>query len=66
MKHLFVQISKQSELAELIRETSLIIWDKVPITHRYIFEVVERTLTDVCSNNQPFGGKLLIFGGDFM
>lgn len=58
-------ISKQSELAELIRETSLIIWDEAPMTHRYIFEAVERTFRDVCSTNEPFGGKLLIFGGDF-
>lgn len=35
------------------------------MTHRYIFEAVERTFRDVCSTNEPFGGKLLIFGGDF-
>ena len=37
-------ISKQSELAQLIRETSLTIWDEAPMTHHYTVEVVKRSL----------------------
>jgi len=33
---------KHSELAELIRQTSLVIWDEVPMTHRHVFEMVDR------------------------
>ena len=58
-------ISKQSELAQLIRETSLIIWDEAPMTHRHTVEAVERSLRDLCNQNQIFGGKMVIFGGDF-
>ena len=28
-------------------------------------EIVDKTLQDVCYNNEPFGGKLIILGGDF-
>ena len=28
-------------------------------------EIVNNTLQDVCSNKIPFGGKLIILGGDF-
>jgi len=58
-------ISKPSKLAQLIRETSLIIWDEAPITHGYTVEAVERSVQDLCNQNQIFGGKMTIFGGDF-
>ena len=28
-------------------------------------EIVDKTLQDVCYNNEPCGGKLIILGGDF-
>ncbi|XP_071902732.1 uncharacterized protein [Coffea arabica] len=64
-------INKNSDLAKLIREASLIIWDETPMAHRYGFETVDRTLNDILrfdynhSENQIFGGKLIILGGDF-
>ena len=58
--------SKHLELAELIRQTSLVIWDEAPMMHRHIFETVDRTFRDICGKKlQPFGGKLIVFGGDF-
>jgi len=58
-------ISKQIELAQLIREASLIIWDEAPMTHRYTLDIVEHSLHDIYNKNQPFCGKMLIFRGDF-
>jgi len=59
-------VSKHSELAELIGQTSLVIWDEAPMTHRHVFETVDRTLRDICGDElQPFGGKLIVFAGDF-
>ena len=37
-------ISKQFELEEPIRETSLIIWDEAPMTYCYMFEDIKREL----------------------
>lgn len=28
-------------------------------------EIVNRTLQDICNNKLPFGGKLILLGGDF-
>ncbi|XP_057465712.1 uncharacterized protein LOC130755327 [Actinidia eriantha] len=51
--------------AELFRETKLIIWDEVPMQHRYCVETVDRTLKDICDNINPFGGITVVLGGDF-
>ncbi|XP_074314082.1 uncharacterized protein LOC141649287 [Silene latifolia] len=59
------QISKKSSLAELIRACSLIIWDEAPMAKRNSIEYFEKTLCDVCSSTELFGGKLVVFGGDF-
>ena len=56
---------KQSLQAELFRETKLIIWDEVPMQHRYCVETVDRTLKDICDNINPFGGITVVLGGDF-
>ena len=58
-------VSKQSGLANLLRETLLIIWDETPMSNRYVIEAVDRTLQDVCDNTSPFGGKCIVFSGDF-
>ena len=58
-------ISAQSTLAKLIRRTALIVWDEAPMAHRYHLEAFDRTLRDVTGNDDPFGGKVLVLGGDF-
>ncbi|KAK9713953.1 hypothetical protein RND81_06G060800 [Saponaria officinalis] len=40
-------VKQNSHLAELLRETSLIIWDEAPMDHRYAFEALDRTLRDI-------------------
>jgi hypothetical protein len=64
-------ISRGSTMAALLQETSLILWDEAPMTSHYCFEALDRTLRDVLSADDsaksalPFGGKTVIFGGDF-
>ena len=60
-------ITKNSYLGDLIRRTSLIIWDEVPMQHKACFEAVNRTLNDVCSsgNQKLFDGIPTVLGGDF-
>ena len=66
IKATYCSFSKHSELADLIRQTSLIIWDEAPMSHRWVIETVDRTLRDICDQkNMPFGGKLIVLGGDF-
>jgi hypothetical protein len=61
-------IPKQSQLAELLRETKLIIWDEVPMQHKHCFTAVHRSLCDVLDkpiDGPLFGGIPAVLGGDF-
>ena len=69
--HSVAGIKHGSELAELIKQTSLIIWDEAPMQHRHAFECVDRSLRDIMSSVDPlragipFGGISIVFGGDY-
>ncbi|SAM00063.1 hypothetical protein [Absidia glauca] len=58
-------ITKNSKLAELLRMTTLLIWDEVPMQNKSCFETVDRTLRDIRSSNVLFGGLPVVLGGDF-
>nr|XP_020179791.3 ATP-dependent DNA helicase PIF1-like [Aegilops tauschii subsp. strangulata] len=57
--------SKQSGTAELLRRASLIIWDEVAMTKRQAVEALDRSLQDITGVLSPFGGKVIVLGGDF-
>ncbi|XP_066341090.1 uncharacterized protein [Miscanthus floridulus] len=57
--------TKQSGTAMLLREASLIIWDEIAMTKRQAIETLDRTFQDIMGCDQPFGGKVMLFGGDF-
>ena len=57
-------IKAQSALAKMVRISKLIIWDEVFSCHRYNVEALERTLKDIMASDEPFGGKVICFGGD--
>lgn len=59
------KIKKQTDLADLIRRASAIVWDEAPMANRYAFETVNKSFQDIMENELPFGGKTMIFGGDF-
>ncbi|XP_020979664.1 uncharacterized protein LOC107641255 [Arachis ipaensis] len=56
---------------ELLIQSSLIIWDEIPMLNKMCFEALDRTLRDLMSvtdqhkTHQPFDGKVVILGGDF-
>ncbi|XP_021725284.1 ATP-dependent DNA helicase PIF2-like [Chenopodium quinoa] len=58
-------VPKQGSLAALIKETTLIIWDEASMARKENIESVELLLRDLCDPDQPFGGKVIVFGGDF-
>nr|XP_025648288.1 uncharacterized protein LOC112743284 [Arachis hypogaea] len=64
-------INQNSPLAELIIRCKLIIWDEAPMVNRLCIEALDRTMRDILrfknanSLQQPFGGKTVVFGGDF-
>ncbi len=58
-------IHKHDDLAALIRQTKLILWDEAPMTNKLAFEAVDRTLRDLTDKNEPFGGIIFIMSRDF-
>ncbi|CAN6708141.1 unnamed protein product [Malus baccata var. baccata] len=62
---LMCSIGKQSDLAKLIQKEKAIIWDEATMTYRHAFEELDRTFRDLTYIDLPFGGKIMIFGGDF-
>ncbi|KAL6565353.1 hypothetical protein OROGR_002304 [Orobanche gracilis] len=58
-------ISKQSVHARVIIAAKLIIWDEASMAHRKSIEAVDALLRDLMENDLPFGGKTIVFGGDF-
>ena len=64
-------ISHDSDIAHLIKSTSLIIWDEAPMQHRHAFECLDRSLRDIMKSVSPeraemhFGGIPILLGGDF-
>jgi hypothetical protein len=47
-----------------IIEVALIIWDEVAMTKGQSIEMLDRSLQDIMGCELPFGGKVMVFGGD--
>ncbi|XP_031116779.1 uncharacterized protein LOC116020446 [Ipomoea triloba] len=64
-------ISQGSQLAELLIQAKLIIWDEAPMMHKHCFEALDKTMRDLMRYSDPhsvhktFGGKTVLLGGDF-
>lgn len=59
-------IKKRTNLADLLKATKLIIWDEVPMQHRFGPEAFDRSCRDILDQpTKPFGGITVVFGGDF-
>ena len=58
-------ISRQSTTASLLRSARLLLWDEAVMTHRRAFEAVDRTLRFIRDNPTPFGGGVVVLGGDW-
>lgn len=67
----FCRVSAESDKADLLRKADLLIWDEAAMSHRHNFESVDRMLRDLMRKeghfhvDLPFGGKTILFGGDF-
>ncbi|KAM3367371.1 hypothetical protein ACQJBY_016147 [Aegilops geniculata] len=65
------EIKQGSHLAELLKKTSLILWDEAPMANKHCFEALDKSLRDILrftnenSSEKPFGGMTIILGGDF-
>ncbi|GJT19598.1 DNA helicase [Tanacetum coccineum] len=59
-------IKKNSYLADLLRQTNLIIWDEAPMNDHRCFEVLDHCLRDILDiTDTLFGGRSIMLEGDF-
>jgi hypothetical protein len=62
----YCTFTKQSGTAKLLQSASLIIWDEASMTKRQAVEALDNSMRDIMSRpDLPFGGKTVVFGGDF-
>ncbi|XP_054789485.1 uncharacterized protein LOC129295029 [Prosopis cineraria] len=54
-----------SAIATLIQITDLIVWDEAPMVKKHYVEAFDRTMKDIMRDDRIFGGKVVVFGGDF-
>ena len=65
------EIKQKTQTAKLLLKTSIILWDEAPMANRNCFEAVSRSLQDILqiedpkNLEKPFGGKVVVLGGDF-
>ncbi|XP_071939243.1 uncharacterized protein [Coffea arabica] len=59
------QLSKQDSVARLLCESKLILWDEASMAIRETIEAFDHLLRDIIESELPFGGKVIVFGGDF-
>ena len=58
-------ISRNSAIAKVLRQASIILWDECTMAHKKSLEALNRTMMDLRGNQQLFGGALLLLSGDF-
>jgi ATP-dependent DNA helicase PIF1 len=59
------KFSKQCDTVDLLHRAALIIWDKVAMTKRQSVEMLDRSLQGIMGCELLFGGKVMVFCGDF-
>ena len=62
----FCSIPKNSQHADLLQVTKVIIWDEIGAQHRYVVEALDCTLQDICDDSWLLGGITTILGGNFL
>ena len=65
-EHSTCKFSEKTNSGKTIKLASIIIWDEAPMQSRWSIEAVNRSLQYLMNKPDiPFGGKLMVFGGDF-
>lgn len=65
MENSVANVKPASAEAQELRNASLILWDEAPMAPATAFECIDRLLRDITKTHKPFGGKVILLGGDF-
>lgn len=58
-------MTTQEKAAKKLASCQLIICDEASMIPRHAIDCIDRLLKDITKVSQPFGGKTVVFGGDF-
>ena len=58
-------IRPNTKEAEVIRKADVLIWDEAPMAPSYALKAVDILFRDIMNVSVPFGGKVMVLGGDF-
>ncbi|XP_048322404.2 uncharacterized protein LOC125419898 [Ziziphus jujuba] len=62
-EHNTCHVSKQSGLAKLMKDASLIVWDEAPVVKKEAIESLDKMLQDINECDLLFGGKVVVVVG---
>ncbi|XP_065642149.1 ATP-dependent DNA helicase PIF1-like [Hydra vulgaris] len=58
-------VTPNSIHGHFLSQASLFLLDETSMIPKHALNAIDRLLKDVCNNNFPFEGKVILFGGDF-
>ncbi|XP_065642205.1 uncharacterized protein LOC124814644 [Hydra vulgaris] len=58
-------ITLNSIHGRFLRQISLYLLDEASMIPKYALSAIDKLLQDICNNSFPFGGKVILMGGDF-
>ena len=58
-------MKRQSARAQILRDTTIFIWDEASMIPANALKAVDVLLRDITQADKPFGGKFMFLGGDF-
>ena len=58
-------VSPTSEHANFLRNQNMFIIDEASMIPTHALNAIDRCLQDITGNNEYFGGKVMLLGGDF-
>ncbi|XP_065682319.1 ATP-dependent DNA helicase PIF1-like [Hydra vulgaris] len=58
-------VTPNSIHGKFLKQISLYLLDEASMIPKYALSSINKLLQDICNNNFPFGGKVILMGGDF-
>ncbi|XP_012561569.1 ATP-dependent DNA helicase pif1-like [Hydra vulgaris] len=58
-------VTANSIQGQFLKQVCLLMLDETSMITKHALNAIDRLLKDVCNNNFPFGGKVILFCGDF-
>ena len=63
--HSLCNFKPKSATADLIKRSSLMIFDEYTIGHKNLYETIDRSFQNLLENDKPYGGKVILHSGDW-